>query len=91
MTKRNLVKARLAFGEWVEYDKKDKHTRVPLETPVQVMIRTPYKTETGEPFYYCPKAKKVSPWKMRNLSIPLGRRGCYFDVRRILKWRYVNE
>lgn len=81
----------ITYGEWVTYDPKNPKTRVPAQQEVIVMIRTPYKYDNGDTFFYCPKAIKVTTVKMRNLCIPEGRKGCYFDVCRVLRWRRVYD
>ena len=85
------LKAQKLFGKCIEYDRRSKKTWTPPNEPVQVMIRTPYKDENGKPFFYCPKAMRIAPSKMRNLCIPEGRRGAYFHVCRVLKWRFLDE
>lgn len=84
-----MVKHRWAIGEWVDYDRKDRKTWTPPNEIVQVMIRTSYKNEDGTTFFYCPTAMRIAPAKMRNLCIPEGRKGSYFDVCRVLRWRYI--
>ena len=76
---------------WVTVNKDDKRTRIPPEVEVIVMIRTPYKDWLGNPFWYCPKAIRISPTRMRNLCIPQGRRGSFFPVSRVVRWRYADE
>ena len=77
--------------EWVTVDVSDKRTRVPVEREVIVMIRTPYKDALGNPFWYCPKAIKVAPGKMRNLCIREGRKGVFFSESRVVRWRYADD
>jgi len=83
------LRLKKAFGEWIEYDKGDRKTWTPPNQEVQVMIRTPYKNEDGSPFFYCPKAVRIAPTKMQNLCIPEGRRGSFFHVCKVYKWRYL--
>lgn len=83
------LKIRKHFGEWIDYDKSDRRTWTPPYQEVEVMIRTPFKNPDGTPFFYCPKAMRVAPMRMRNLCIPEGRKGAYFDVCKVVRWRYV--
>lgn len=83
------LKIKKAFGEWIDYNAKDRKTWTPPNQEVQVMIRTPYKNEDGSPFFYCPKAVRIAPTRMQNLCIPKGRRGAFFHVCKVIKWRYV--
>ncbi len=84
------VRLQKAFCEWIEYDKNNKKTWTPPNVEVFVEIRTPYKDYLGQDFFYRPKAIRVAPQKMRNLCVPLGRKGAYFDVCRVLRWKYAE-
>ena len=76
---------------WVTVEKDNKKTTVPPMVEVLVQIRTPYKDENGDPFWYLPKAIRTSPTRMRNLCIQEGRKGSFFPVSRVIRWRYAEE
>ena len=86
----NATKIKRAFGEWIDYVKSDRSTWTPPNEEIFVLLRTPYKNPDGSPFFYMTKAVRVAPTRMRNLAIPEGRRGDYFDICLVVRWKNAD-